>query len=91
MSSVKVSQFNNYTSYSTRADTLMKTVFPVKKNLRICSMNFSVCGEVVFKSVSAIEAKIFSLLNYKLTASKSPGREAWVEYTCVVEFQLSIR
>ena len=29
VSSVKVSQFNNYTSYSTIAETLIKQVFPV--------------------------------------------------------------
>ena len=54
-------------------------------------MNFSVCGEVVFKIVSAIVAKKNSLFNRKLTKSNLSGREAWVEYTCVVEFQLSLR
>ena len=53
-------------------------------------MKFSVCGEVVFQSVSAIVAEKVFLLNYKLTTSNLSGREACVQYTCVIEFQLSL-
>ena len=92
VSSVKVSQLNKYTSFYTIAETLIKQVLPVShKILRIYSMKFSVCGEVFFKSVSAIGAKKVSLLYYKLTAKKLSGHKAWAEYTCVIEFQLSLR
>ena len=46
-------------------------------------MKFSVCGEVVFKSVLGIVTKIVSLSNYRLTESGLSGRAAWIDYTCV--------
>ena len=55
VSNVKVSQFNSSTFFSTIAETLIKQAFLVQqKFLRISSMKYSACGEVVFKSVSAI-------------------------------------
>ena len=54
-------------------------------------MKFSIGGEVVLKGVSTIVAKKLFLFNYKLTRTKLSGDEAWVEYICVVEFQLSLR
>ena len=52
-------------------------------------MKLSVYGEVVFKSVFAIAEKKVKLLAYNLTTTKLSSHEAWVECTCVVEFQLS--
>ena len=54
-------------------------------------MKFPICGEVVFKGVSAIVPKKLFLLNYKITMTKLSGHEGWVECICVVEFQLSSR
>ena len=54
-------------------------------------MNFSVRVEVVFNGVSAIIRKKILLLICSFTTTKLSSHGAWVEYICVVEFQLSLR
>ena len=82
VSSLQLSQFESSTFFSALAETTVEQELPALKNfLWVYSMNCSVCGEVVFKSVSAILRKKDLLSNYNFATTKLSSHWAWVEYT----------